>query len=169
MSVTELAVNRKHRILQANRLTTRICPTVILNVKGEDAAPVKIILLRRYSDGFTDTDIEQINSNAVFLHLIFKGVCPTTKAYLLAIELLFICFHYRRETPKHGVCWINQPVQNPARLKHLYKTRDLLDTVHTCTSRPSTFRPGTTSGVLFPRYMLCLYGPIPCLHCRCTG
>jgi len=85
MSVTELAVNRKHRILQANRLTTRICPTVILNVKGEDAAPVKISLPRRYSDVFSDTDIEQINSNAVFLHLLFKGLCPTTKAYLLAM------------------------------------------------------------------------------------
>jgi hypothetical protein len=60
---------------------------VILTVKSEDAAPTQLFLPRRYSDIFTDTDIEQINSNAVFLHLITKGVCPTTKAYLLVIEV----------------------------------------------------------------------------------
>ena len=36
---------------------------------------------------FTENDVEQINSNAVLLHAIFKGVCPTTKSYLLAIEM----------------------------------------------------------------------------------
>ena len=85
ISVSELDVNRKYRILQARRLTTRFGPTVILTVKYEDAAPVQVFLPRRYSDVFTDTDIEQINSNDVFLHLLFKGVCPTTEAYLLAI------------------------------------------------------------------------------------
>ena len=87
VSVSELDVNRKYRILRAKRLTTRFGPTEILSVKGEDAAPVQIFLPRKYSDVFTDTDIEQINSNAVFIHLFFKGVCPTTKACLLAIEV----------------------------------------------------------------------------------
>ena len=85
--VPELVVNRKYRILQAKRLTTRFGPTVILTVKGEDAVPTQVFLPRRYSDLFSDTDIEQINSNIVFLHLVFKGVCPTTKAYLLAIVM----------------------------------------------------------------------------------
>jgi hypothetical protein len=53
---------------------------VTLTVKGEDAAPAQIFLPRRYSDVITDTDIEQINSNAVFLHLVYKGVYSTTKA-----------------------------------------------------------------------------------------
>ena len=87
VSVSDLDVNRKYRILMVKRLTTRFGPSVILTVKGEDAAPTHVFLPRRYSVVFTDTDIEQINSNAVFLHLIFNGVCPTTKAYLLAIEL----------------------------------------------------------------------------------
>jgi hypothetical protein len=87
ISVSELDVNRKYRILKAKRLTTRFGPTVILTVKGEDTAPSQIFLPRRYSYVFKDTDIEQINSNAVFLHLILKGICPTTKAYLLAIEV----------------------------------------------------------------------------------
>jgi len=51
----------------------------------------------------------------------------------------------------------------------LYRTCNLADTVHTCTSRTSAFRPGTTSGVLIIRYMLCLYRPISCLQCRYTG
>ena len=35
ISVSELDVNRKYRILQARRLTTRFGPSVILTVKGE--------------------------------------------------------------------------------------------------------------------------------------
>jgi len=82
LSLSELDVNRKYRILRAKRLTTRFGPTVVLTVKGEDAAPAQMFLPRRYSDVISDTDIEQINSNAVFLHLVFNDVCPTTKAYL---------------------------------------------------------------------------------------
>ena len=85
VSVSELDVNRKYRILRAKRLTTRFSPTVILTVKNGEAAPVQIILPRRYSDVFTDTGIEQINSNAVLIHSVFKGVCWDTKAYLLTI------------------------------------------------------------------------------------
>ena len=85
ISVSELDENRKYRILQAKRLTTRFGPTVILTVKIKEAAPFQVFLPRRYSDAFSVTDMEQIHSNAVFLHLFFKGVCPSTKAYLVAI------------------------------------------------------------------------------------
>ena len=87
ISVTELNLNRKYRILRAERLTTCIGPTVVLTIRGEGAAPDQIFLPRRYSDVFTDMDIEQVNSNAVFLHLVYSGICTTTKAYLLAIEM----------------------------------------------------------------------------------
>ena len=72
---------------QAKRFTTRIAATVVLTVKGEGATPSQVFLPRRYCDVITDTDIEQINSIAVFLHLVYKGVCPTTEAYLLEIEI----------------------------------------------------------------------------------
>ena len=85
ISVSKLDVNRKYRILQATCLITRFGPNVIFTVKCENVALFQVFLPRRYSDVFSDTDIEQINSNAVFLHLLFKGVCPTTEAYLLAI------------------------------------------------------------------------------------
>jgi len=74
VSVSELDINHKFRILKAKRLTTRFGPTMSVTVKDGGATPVQIFLRRRYSDLFTDTDIEQINSNAVFLHLIFKSL-----------------------------------------------------------------------------------------------
>ena len=111
--VSELDMNRKYRILWAKRLTTRFGSTVILTIKGEDSAEAQIFLPRRYSDVFTDSDTEQINSNTVFLHLIFKGVCTSTKAYLLLIEMYSVCFHYRltfrHETPRHGIL-MDKPV-----------------------------------------------------------
>jgi len=45
VSVSELDVNRKYRILRAKRLTTLLKPTVILTVKGEDTAPAQIYML----------------------------------------------------------------------------------------------------------------------------
>ena len=87
VSVSELDVNRKCRFLRAKRLTTLFGTTGIPTIEDEGAAPAQIFLPRRYSDVFTDTDIEQINSVAVFVHLVFKGVCTTTKACLLAKEV----------------------------------------------------------------------------------
>ena len=60
---------------------------MVLTIRDSMEAPAQVFLPRRYSDVVTNTDIEQINSNAVFLHLVYKGVRPTTKAYLLAIEV----------------------------------------------------------------------------------
>jgi hypothetical protein len=60
---------------------------VVLTIRDAGATPAQIFLPRRYSDVISDTDIEQINSNAVFLRLVYKGVCSKTKAYLLAIEM----------------------------------------------------------------------------------
>ena len=85
--VNELDLNRKYRILRAKRLNIRFGTTVVLTIRGLGAAPAQIFLLRTYSAVIMDTEIEQINSNAVFVHLVYKGECSTTKAYLLAIEM----------------------------------------------------------------------------------
>ena len=58
--VSELDVNRKYRILQARRLTTRFGPTVILTVKGENTAPVQVFLPRRYSDVFLTPTLNKL-------------------------------------------------------------------------------------------------------------
>ena len=87
ISVTELDLNRKYRILMAKRLTTIFGSTVLLTIRDSGAAHAQVFQYRRYSDVVTDTDIEQNNSNAVFLRLVYRGVCSTTKAYLLALEM----------------------------------------------------------------------------------
>jgi len=79
ISVTDLDLNRKYRILRAKGLTTRFGPTVLLTIRGEGAAPCQIFLPRRYSHVITDTDIEQINSNAVFLHLVYTAYVQLRK------------------------------------------------------------------------------------------
>ena len=83
ISVTEFFLNRIYRIPRAKRLTTLFGATVVLTMRGEGAAPAQIFLPRRYTDVITDTEIQQIYSNAVFLHLVYKGY----ESYLLAIEM----------------------------------------------------------------------------------
>jgi hypothetical protein len=127
--------NRKYHIIRAKRLTNRFGPTAVLTIRDAMEAPPQVFLPRRYSDVVTDTDIEQINSNAVFLHLVYRGACSTTKAYLLAIEMQCICFHFitgtpcRHETPRQGVRWINRSVRNTTRLMQLYRI-DYLNISH---------------------------------------
>jgi formylmethanofuran dehydrogenase subunit D len=75
ISVTELDPNRKYRILRAKRLTTRFGPTVVLTIRDSMEAPAQVFMPRRYSDVVTDDNIEPINSNAVFLHFVYRGVC----------------------------------------------------------------------------------------------
>ena len=55
-----IGCNRKYRILQARRLTTRFGPTVILTVKGKNAAPVQVFLPRRYSDVFLTLTLNKL-------------------------------------------------------------------------------------------------------------
>ena len=69
------------------RLTTRFDPAVVLIIRDIMEAPAQVFLPRRYTDDVTDNNIEQINSNAVFLHLVYRDVRSTTKAYLLAKEI----------------------------------------------------------------------------------
>jgi hypothetical protein len=87
ISVTELDLNRKYRIRRAKKLTTSFGPTGVLTMRDSVEAPAQVFLPRIYSDFVTDDDIEQINSNAVFLHLVYRRICSTTKAYLLALEV----------------------------------------------------------------------------------
>jgi len=65
ISVTELGLNRKYRILLAKRLTTIFGPNVVLTIRGEGAAPARIFLPREYSDFITDNSA------------MFGGCCGT--------------------------------------------------------------------------------------------
>ena len=60
--------------------------SVVLTLRSSDTNIVQVFLPQRYSDVLTDTDIQSINSGAVDLNLVYKGVCESSKAYLLAVE-----------------------------------------------------------------------------------
>jgi hypothetical protein len=78
---------------------------------------------------------------------------------------MYICFHFitgtpcSHETPRQGVRWINQSVRNPTCLMQLNRTCHFAGAVHACKSRPSAFRPSTTSDVLINMCMLRPYRP----------
>ena len=58
----------------------------MLTLQGPDESVVQVFLLQRYSDVMTDTDLTAINSKTIALSLVYKGVCDSSKSYLLAIE-----------------------------------------------------------------------------------
>jgi hypothetical protein len=83
ISVTELDLNRKYRILRAKRLTTRFGPTVVLTIRGEGAAPAQTFLPRIYSDVIADT-------SAMFVECCGTITQQTVWSYLA--QLHFPCF-----------------------------------------------------------------------------
>lgn len=85
MCVCDLDRNRKYAILRAKSIITRIGPDFVLRYSLE--APAQVFLPKRYSAVMTDDVIQKINTNAVFLNLVYRGVCATNNAYLLALEM----------------------------------------------------------------------------------
>ena len=60
--------------------------SVVFTLRNFDTNVVQVFLPQRYSDVVTDADIQTINSECIDLNLVFKGVCESSKAYLLAVE-----------------------------------------------------------------------------------
>jgi len=58
----------------------------VLILRIAESNIVQVFLPKRYSDVVSDVDIFDINFKAVSLHLVYKGVCESSKSYLLAIE-----------------------------------------------------------------------------------
>jgi len=58
----------------------------VLTLQVPHEGVVQLFLPQRYSDIITDSDLASINSKAVTLSLVYKGVCDSSKSYLLAIE-----------------------------------------------------------------------------------
>jgi hypothetical protein len=52
------------------------------------ARPVvnKVFMSKRYGSVFLDVDIEDINTEKVSLHLVYKGICNKTILYILTVE-----------------------------------------------------------------------------------
>ena len=75
VSVSSLEVNTPYPITRAKRINTKYGLAVELTLQGPDEGVVQVILLQRYSDVMTDSDLASINSKAVALRLVYKGEC----------------------------------------------------------------------------------------------
>ena len=86
VSVSSLEPNTPYPITRAKRLNTKYGVAVVLTLLGPVDSTLQVFLPQRYSEIITDTDLTSINTKAVALSLVYKGVCPATRSYLLAIE-----------------------------------------------------------------------------------
>jgi len=85
VSVPSLEPHKRYPIVTVNSLSTKYGMSVLLTLRCPDAPIVQFFLTQRYSDVVTDADIQSINSECVDLNLAYKGVCESSKAYLLAV------------------------------------------------------------------------------------
>jgi len=60
--------------------------TAVFTLWTSDANVVQVFLPQRYNDVVTDADILSINSECTNLNLVYKRVCESSKAYILAVE-----------------------------------------------------------------------------------
>ena len=86
VSVASLEPHERYPIVRAKRLSTKFGMSGVFTLRSSDTTIVQIFLPQRHSDVVTDVDIQSINSGAVELILVYKGVCESSKAYLLAVE-----------------------------------------------------------------------------------
>jgi len=73
-------------IVRVKRLNTKFGPTILLSTRDSDENIIHLFLAKRYIDVVPEDDMDKINSKAVSLNLVYKGICDTSKSYLLAIE-----------------------------------------------------------------------------------
>ena len=60
--------------------------SVVFTLRKPDANVVQVFLPQRYSDIVSEADILSINSECTDMNLVYKGVCESSKAFILAIE-----------------------------------------------------------------------------------
>jgi len=86
VSLTSLEPNKLYPIIRAKRMTTKYGPTVLLSLRVSETSIAQVFLPKRYCHVMSDEDMESIISKVVSLNLVYKGVCESSKSYLLAIE-----------------------------------------------------------------------------------
>jgi len=73
VNLSSLEPNKWYPIVRAKRITTKYGPTVLLSLRVSETSIVQAFLPELYSDG-SDDDMNNINSKAVSLNLVYKGV-----------------------------------------------------------------------------------------------
>jgi hypothetical protein len=85
ISIGSLEVGRKYPIVLAHRMTTRFGPSILLSLQETADRIGKIFLPSRYYSLFTSDDSEEINSQRVSIHFVYKGKNVTTKTCDMSI------------------------------------------------------------------------------------
>jgi len=86
VNISSLELNELYPIVNAKRVTTKYCPTVLLSIRESEVLIVQLFLPKRYCAVISDDDMEKINTKAVSLYLVYKCLCGTSKSYFLGIE-----------------------------------------------------------------------------------
>jgi hypothetical protein len=79
-----LEMDAPYPITRALRVETRFGTTVLLCIR-DSGSSIKVFLPRRYIVVVTDQGTSVINSETNRVILIYRGVCPQTNGFLLAI------------------------------------------------------------------------------------
>jgi len=86
VNISSLVINRLYPTVDAKRINTKYGPSVLLSIRDSDEKLLQIFLPKRYANVVSDEDMEKINSRSVYLILVYKVICETTRSYLLAID-----------------------------------------------------------------------------------
>jgi len=86
VNISSLVVSMSYPIVRAKQINTKFISTILLSIRDSDVNIVQIFLPKLYSDVVSDYDMEKINSKAVYLNLVYKDNCDTSKMYFLAID-----------------------------------------------------------------------------------
>jgi len=100
VNVNALEPHKLYPIIRAKRIPTKYGLSVVLTLRIAESKIVQVFLPKRYTDVVSDADIDAINSKAVSLHLVYKGVCESSKSYFLAIEFKIYTFRTHRADMK---------------------------------------------------------------------
>jgi hypothetical protein len=85
--ISQLDLGLEYPILLAARANTRHGPSFVLTLMDNEVnTVVKVFLPSRYYSVFTDTDIEDINSQKLHYNFMYKGQNEKTKAYDVTIK-----------------------------------------------------------------------------------
>jgi len=86
VNISSLEINEQYPIASAKRMTTKNRPNILLSIRESEARIVQIFLPKRYCAVISEDDVDKINTKAVSPNLVCKGLCETSKPYLLGIE-----------------------------------------------------------------------------------
>jgi hypothetical protein len=78
-----LDTEKTYPITHAQRVGTRLGPTVLLSIRETEFGLKKVFLPRRYNEVITDEDIVRFNEGK--LYLIYSGVCEQMNGLILSI------------------------------------------------------------------------------------